>query len=55
VTSTTSTPSPAWRAIHARSCRPKRTFPVTIPEPVLAEPGNVKSHSIPPRELSICV
>ena len=54
VTSRTSTPSPAWRAIQARSWRPN-AVPVTIQKRSSASRATVKSHSIPPRELSICV
>ena len=54
VTSSTRTPSPACRWIHARSWRPN-AVPVTIEKRSSARRATVKSHSMPPRELSICV
>ena len=54
VTSSTSTPSPAWEAIQARSWVPK-AVPVTIQNRSSSSWVTVKSHSIPPRRLSICV
>ena len=54
VTSSTRTSGPACCRIQARSWRPK-AVPVTIPKRSSASRETVKSHSIPPRELSICV
>jgi hypothetical protein len=43
-----------WRRIHARSCVPN-AVPVTIENSSSSTRVTVKSHSIPPRRLSICV
>ena len=54
VTSSTSTPSPACEAIQARSWVPN-AVPVTIQKRSSSSCVTVKSHSMPPRRLSICV
>jgi hypothetical protein len=43
-----------WERIQARSWLPK-AVPVTIPNRSSSSRVTVKSHSIPPRRLSICV
>src|SRR5438034_1077958 len=54
VTSSTCTESGACIRIHARSCRPN-AVPVTMRKRSSASRVTVKSHSTPPRGLSICV
>ena len=55
VTSRSSTPwSGRWRRIHSRSWLPN-AVPVTIENRSSARRATVKSHSMPPRRLSICV
>ena len=55
VASKISTPSPGqWRRIHDRSCWPN-AVPVTIWKRVDDRRVTVRSHSMPPREFSICV
>jgi hypothetical protein len=52
---TTTEPSPGrWRRIHSRSWFPN-AVPVTIENSSSPRRPTVKSHSIPPREFSICV